>query len=86
MNTIIDGLAALVGRANVAADPASLEEYAQDESFVPRLTPWAVVRPGSAEEVQQVVAWPTRRRLRWCPSAPAARTSTATPCRARPAL
>ena len=57
MNDIIDGLAALVGRDNVAADPASLEEYAQDESFVPRLTPWAVVRPGSAEEVQQVVAW-----------------------------
>ncbi|HEX5641911.1 MAG TPA: FAD-binding oxidoreductase [Thermoleophilia bacterium] len=57
MNEIIDGLAALVGRDNVAADPASLAEYAQDESFVPRLTPWAVVRPGSAEEVQQVVAW-----------------------------
>lgn len=57
MNEIIDGLAALVGRDNVAADAASLEEYAQDESFVPRLTPWAVVRPGSAEEVQRVVAW-----------------------------
>ena len=57
MNEIIDGLAVLVGRDNLTADPASLEEYAQDESFVPRLTPWAVVRPGSAEEVQQVVAW-----------------------------
>ena len=57
MKDIIDGLAALVGRDNVAADPASLEKYAQDESFVPRLTPWAVVRPGSADEVQQVVAW-----------------------------
>ena len=57
MNDIIDGLAALVGRDNVAADPARLEEYARDESFAPRLTPWAVVRPGSAEEVQQVVAW-----------------------------
>jgi FAD/FMN-containing dehydrogenase len=57
VNEIIEGLAALVGRDNVAADPASLEEYAQDESFVPRLTPWAVVRPGSAEEVQKVVAW-----------------------------
>jgi len=54
---IIDGLAALVGRDNVTADPASLEEYAQDESFVPRMTPWAIVRPGSAEEVRQVVAW-----------------------------
>ena len=57
VNDIVNELAALVGRDNVAADPASLEEYAQDESFVPRLTPWAVVRPGSAEEVQQVVAW-----------------------------
>ncbi len=57
MNDIIDGLAALVGRDNVAADPASLQEYAADESFAPRLAPWAIVRPGSAEEVQKVVAW-----------------------------
>jgi FAD/FMN-containing dehydrogenase len=57
MNDIVNGLAGLVGRDNVAADPASLEEYACDESFVPRLTPWVVVRPGSAEEVQRVVAW-----------------------------
>jgi FAD/FMN-containing dehydrogenase len=57
VNEIIDGLAALVGSDNVAADPASLEEFAQDESFAPRLTPWAVVRPGSADEVQKVVAW-----------------------------
>jgi FAD/FMN-containing dehydrogenase len=57
VNEIVDELAALVGRDNVATDPASLEEYAQDESFVPRLTPWALVRPGSAEEVQQIVAW-----------------------------
>jgi FAD/FMN-containing dehydrogenase len=57
VNDIIDGLAALVGRDNVAADPVSLEEFAQDESFVPRLQPWAVVRPGSTEEVQRVVAW-----------------------------
>ena len=57
MKDITDGLVTLVGRDNVAADLASLEEYAQDESFVPRLTPWAVVRPSSAEEVQQIVAW-----------------------------
>jgi FAD/FMN-containing dehydrogenase len=57
VNEIVDGLAALVGRDNVATDPASLGEYAQDESFVSRLTPWAVVRPVSAEEVQKVVAW-----------------------------
>ena len=57
MSDIFNGLAALVGRDNVAADPASLEEYARDESFVPHLAPWAVVRPGSAEEVRSVVAW-----------------------------
>ena len=57
MNDIVNKLAALVGRDNVAADPASLEEYAQDESFVPALTPWAVVRPGTADEVQRIVAW-----------------------------
>ena len=57
MNDIVNELAAFVGRDNVATDPASLEEYARDESFAARLTPWAIVRPGSAEEVQQIVAW-----------------------------
>ena len=57
MNDFVNELAALVGRDNVATDPASLEEYAQDESFVPRLTPWAIVRPGSAEEVKRIVVW-----------------------------
>jgi FAD/FMN-containing dehydrogenase len=57
VSDIVKGLAALVGRDNVAADPASLEEYAADESFAPRLAPWAIARPGSAEEVQRVVAW-----------------------------
>ncbi len=57
MSDLMEGLAALVGRDNVAADPASLKEYAQDESFVPRLTPWAIVSPGSAEEVQRIVVW-----------------------------
>ena len=42
MNDIVNKLAALVGRDNVATDPASLEEFARDESFVPRLTPWAI--------------------------------------------
>jgi FAD/FMN-containing dehydrogenase len=57
VNEIVDGLATLVGRDNVATDPASLKDYAGDQSFVPRITPWAVARPGSAKEVQKVVAW-----------------------------
>jgi len=51
------GLAAIVGDEHVLDDAASLAAYAADESFVPRLAPWAVVRPGCAEEVQRVVAW-----------------------------
>ena len=51
------GLAAIVGAEHVLDDAASVAAYAADKSFVPHLAPWAIVRPGSAEEVQRVVAW-----------------------------
>ena len=50
-------LAAIVGRAHVAEDASTRDTYARDESFAPAMQPRAVVRPGSAEEVERLVAW-----------------------------
>jgi FAD/FMN-containing dehydrogenase len=50
-------LAKIVGNANVLDSPAVLEEYAQDSSFVARVRPRCVVRPGNVEEVQGIVRW-----------------------------
>ena len=50
-------LAAIVGRAHVAEDVSTRDRYAHDESFASAMQPRAVVRPGSAEEVERLVAW-----------------------------
>lgn len=55
-------LAALVGEANVSADPGVLEGYAHDESFAPSLKPRFVVQPHSTEEVQALVKWAIESR------------------------
>jgi FAD/FMN-containing dehydrogenase len=57
----VDGLkqalGGMVGDANVSGDPALLETYASDQSFVLPIKPKAVARPGSEDEVQVLVAW-----------------------------
>jgi FAD/FMN-containing dehydrogenase len=50
-------LAKIVGSSNVFDSPSVLEEYSKDSSFVPRVMPAYVVRPGNVEEVQGVVKW-----------------------------
>ena len=50
-------LAKIVGSSNVLDSPGVLEEYSKDSSFVPRVMPAYVVRPGNVEEVQGVVKW-----------------------------
>lgn len=50
-------LAEIVGSENVIDDPAILNCYAADCSYAARRTPWYVVRPRTAEEVQALVAW-----------------------------
>lgn len=47
----------IVGKDNVVGSSGVLEEFSSDLSFVPRVTPRCVVRPGNALEVQQVVRW-----------------------------
>ena len=42
---------------NVLDSPEILEEYSKDLSFVPRVRPRCVVKPGNADEVQDLVKW-----------------------------
>ena len=50
-------LAKIVGSNNVLNRTRVLEEYSKDLSFVPRVEPRCVVKPGNVEEVQKVVKW-----------------------------
>ena len=49
------GLAEIVGAGNVSADPAVLEAYAGDQSFVGKMTPRFVVKVDGLETVQKLV-------------------------------
>ncbi len=57
MEGLKQALSGVVGDANVFDDPALLESYARDQSFVLSIKPRAVARPGSEDEVQALVAW-----------------------------
>jgi FAD/FMN-containing dehydrogenase len=48
-------LVEVVGAANVSDDPATLAAYSQDLSFVNRIRPACVVKPGNADQVKQLV-------------------------------
>jgi FAD/FMN-containing dehydrogenase len=52
-----DTLGKIVGTGNVLDSQDMLEEYSSDLSFVPRMRPRCVVRPGTAEEVTGIVKW-----------------------------
>ena len=47
----------IVGTAYVADDPATLNEYAKDNSFTPAKRPSFVVKPKTVQEVQLLVGW-----------------------------
>ena len=50
-------LAKIVGSKNVLSSAEVLEAYSQDLSFVPRVKPRCVVKPGNTDEVQEIVKW-----------------------------
>jgi FAD/FMN-containing dehydrogenase len=50
-------LVGIVGVDHVLDDPLSLEGYGKDQSFVLPMRPRLVVRPGTEDEVQNVIAW-----------------------------
>ena len=57
MTNMKKDLVSLVGDDQFLDDPDVLASYASDESFVLSIKPKAVVRPGSEDEVQALVAW-----------------------------
>ncbi len=50
-----DRLTKIVGAGGVSDDPASLDEYARDMSFVNAVRPVCIVRPKDAEQVKKIV-------------------------------
>lgn len=55
MDGLVEKLAAIVGKDNVAVDSGTLERYSKDGSFAVPLKPKAVVKAKSAEEVERIV-------------------------------
>jgi FAD/FMN-containing dehydrogenase len=47
----------IVGEEYISDDPAILDKYSRDVSFVSRLSPRFVVKPEKAEELQNIVKW-----------------------------
>jgi FAD/FMN-containing dehydrogenase len=47
----------IVGAGNLSHDQAILGEYSEDLSFVPKVRPRYVVKPGNVEQVQKIVEW-----------------------------
>lgn len=47
----------IVGKKNVFDSPDMLDQYAGDATCHPRIRPGCVVKPGSAQEVQEIVKW-----------------------------
>src|SRR5258705_12263857 len=54
-------LGRVVGASNVEIRPAALVPYRTDATFGFSGIPWAVVRPGSVEEVSRILAWANQR-------------------------
>jgi len=50
-------LVKIVGAENVSDDQETLDEYAGDESFAPRVRPRCVAKPGNLDEVKGIVMW-----------------------------
>jgi len=55
MDGLVERLAAIVGRENVADDASTLERYSRDGSFAVPMKPRLVVKVKSADEVQGIV-------------------------------
>ncbi|MEO7994874.1 MAG: FAD-linked oxidase C-terminal domain-containing protein [bacterium] len=53
---ILEQLRTIVGEAYVLTDPFAVEPYSHDETEDLRFPPEVVVRPGSAEEISQIMA------------------------------
>ncbi|MDH5781642.1 MAG: hypothetical protein OEZ07_03620, partial [Dehalococcoidia bacterium] len=50
-----DELAKIVGAGNVSREPATLDEYSKDMSFVNTITPECVVKPRNTGDIEKIV-------------------------------
>ncbi|MDI9619215.1 MAG: FAD-binding oxidoreductase [Candidatus Nezhaarchaeota archaeon] len=57
---IEENMSAIVGSKHVLTDPKDLEKYSKDNSFVSPKMPICVVKPGSLEEVQEIMLFANR--------------------------
>ncbi len=56
----MDELKKIVGADRVTSDPAELDGYFRDHSFMPQRRPLLAVQPKNADEVQRIVVWANR--------------------------
>ncbi len=63
--TILEELEQIVGRENVSGDPAITAAYSRDQhwTFVPPKNPAFVVRPGTKEEIRDVLMLANREKI-----------------------
>ena len=47
----------ILGKGKITSDPAVLETFAQDRSFVLQIKPSLVVKPDNVTEIQELVKW-----------------------------
>ena len=57
-----DSLEAIFGKKSVIDDPKVLASYAENQSFDQHFAPWYVVKPDSAEAVQELVKWAREKK------------------------
>lgn len=57
-----DELTKIVGSENVNDDPAAVDGYSRDHSFISPMKPLMVVKPASADQVQRIVVWANRTK------------------------
>jgi FAD/FMN-containing dehydrogenase len=56
-------LTKIVGAKNVLDNPKTLETYSRDQSFAPKIEPSVLVKPESADQVQEIVNWANQTRI-----------------------
>ncbi|MEM1646085.1 MAG: FAD-binding oxidoreductase [Ignisphaera sp.] len=60
---IIEYLTRVVGNANILTEPEELRKYSSDHSFVKPRMPLCVVKPGSIDEIQEIVKFANTYRI-----------------------
>ena len=50
----------IVGKEYLFDTTETLDSYAKDQSFAREMKPWLVVKPGTVDQVQQIVGWAIR--------------------------